>query len=98
MKTVLLPASGGRVRLTPHPTYAVAAGTARRPSTCPGCSAAPLRVQGRDRTIGGHDYYRADGFCADCGARVGEIRAYVSTIFGLDEDERVLVHGRPRVY
>lgn len=28
---------------------------------------------------------------------VGEIRAYVGTIFGVEEDERVL-HGRARVY
>lgn len=63
---------------------------------CPGCSA-PLRVLGSGREIGGHDYYRAKGFCASCRAYVGEIRAYVDTIFGLEEDERVL-HGRPRVY
>lgn len=88
---VVLVRDGDEVRLDPRPVFAVA------DCDCPSCGDAPLRVQGTGRTIGGHDWYRATGHCAACGARVGEVRAYVSTIFGIEEDERVL-HGRARVY
>ncbi len=65
---------------------------------CPHC-AKPLRVMGSGIQIGGHDYYAADGFCAngECGKRVGQIRAYVSTIFGLEEDLR-MQSGPAKVY
>lgn len=65
-------------------------------ATCPACGV-PLRVLGNGRRIGGHDFYTSNAFCAACRAQVGEVRAYVSTVFGLEEDERVL-HGRCRVY
>jgi hypothetical protein len=65
---------------------------------CPHCKQ-PLRILGEGRDIGGFDYYKAKGHCAlaKCGKYVGEVRAYVSTIFGLEEDERVL-NGRWKVY
>lgn len=44
-----------------------------------------------------HDTYRSTGHCTDCGVELGPIVAKVSTIFGIEEDERVL-HGRARVY
>lgn len=43
-----------------------------------------------------HDTYESDAHCA-CGKPVGKIRVRVSTIFGIEEDERVL-YGRCRVY
>ena len=89
-RTVLI-ACDEQIPLKPFPSYAEAKDT-----ECPFCSK-PLRVQGAGNRIGGRDYYSARGYCADCGQHVGEIRAYVSTIFGLEEDERVL-NGRPRVY
>lgn len=63
---------------------------------CPSC-ALPLRVGGSGRRIGGHDYYLSTAGCLNCGTVVGELKLTVSTIFGLEEDERVLC-GRCRVY
>lgn len=56
----------------------------------------PLRVVGRNRTHG-HDTHYADAHCAVCLRMVGRIEARVDTIFGIEEDRAVL-HGRPRVY
>lgn len=67
------------------------------PRACTQCGAMPLRVAGRGKRVGGHDYYEAAAHCAACGECLGVIRAYVNTIFGLEEDERVL-HGMARVY
>lgn len=64
---------------------------------CPSC-AKPLRIVGSGRHIESHDTYAADATCVECRAQVGVVRAVVDTIFGLEEDEAVLVHGRPRVY
>jgi len=69
---------------------------------CPRCGRKPhpeqgVHVQGRGRRIADHDVYEADGYAYCCGAALGLIRARVSTIFGLEEDERVL-YGRARVY
>ena len=70
-------------------------GDAARTTPCAcGCDL----VRGRGTHIGGHDYYSARGCCTRCGADRGELRSYVSTIFGLEEDQRVLSHGRCRVY
>lgn len=63
---------------------------------CPHC-AVPLRVGGAKKRIGGHDFYTAEAGCLNCGTFVGELRLYVSTLFGLEEDERVL-SGRVKVY
>ena len=67
---------------------------------CPRKGERPLRVVGSGREIdpeNRHDTYRADGHCTACGGNVGVIRAKVSTLFGIEEDERVL-GGRARVY
>ena len=63
---------------------------------CPHCKA-DLVVAGAKRRIGGHDFYSAEAGCVACDTYVGELRLKVSTIFGLEEDERVL-SGRCRVY
>lgn len=65
--------------------------------SCHHCDVAPLVVTGTERRIGGHDYYEAKAHCIACTRQVGTLRAYVPTIFGLEEDERVL-NGRCRVY
>lgn len=63
---------------------------------CPFCGDDDWRVQGgaisHDR-----DTYRCQAWCLACGAGVGELRAKVSTIFGIEEDEAVL-NSRCRVY
>ena len=64
---------------------------------CPRCGAEPFAIAGRGRRIEGHDTYVAYGHCLACREYVGQIRARVSTIFGVEEDERVL-GGRCRVY
>jgi hypothetical protein len=61
---------------------------------CPKCGAeAPVPIAGNGRSIGGHDYYKADGYAMCCNTYVGEIRAYVSTLFGIAEDEAVARMG-----
>jgi hypothetical protein len=60
------------------------------------CKCGSSRVQGRDMHHD-HDTHYATAHCAECGARVGRLAAKVDTIFGIDEDDRVL-NGRPRVY
>ena len=64
---------------------------------CPSCKAEPFRVicclaERVDDTL-----IRAGSKCCDCGESVGWVYHHVSTVFGLEEDARVL-HGRPRVY
>lgn len=64
---------------------------------CPGCGAEPFLVQGGnlrrkdDRTL------MADGRCVACRDPVGYIYAKPDTLFGLEEDARML-NGRCRVY
>lgn len=64
---------------------------------CPECSK-PLRIVGSEKHIESHDTYAAKARCVECEASVGVVRAVVETLFGPEEDEAVLVHGRPRVY
>lgn len=45
----------------------------------------------------GHDTYTAEAVCCACGATTGSLVLKVSTIFGIEEDERVC-NGRARVY
>lgn len=71
-------------------------GAAFRGDSCPVCKRA-LHVRGAGKRIASRDTYEADGFCASCGAPLGTIVAQVSTIFGLEEDERVLA-GPWKVY
>ncbi len=68
---------------------------------CPACKVEHpegLPVAGRHNRIASHDTYEAEAHALCCGARIGLIRVTVSTIFGLEEDELVLHHGRCRVY
>lgn len=83
-----------------EPTRGTAPGVA-----CPRCTEEPVAVAGHgarphdrhDDPQDGFDYYVSDATCLACGERIGEIRAYVSSLFGLREDIAVL-YGRPRVY
>lgn len=72
--------------------------TATVKTECPSCATSPLEVSGRGMHIGARDEYHADAVAKCCGADVGRIVVRVSTMFGLEEDHAVLVHGRPRVY
>lgn len=66
-------------------------------SACPLCKgAAPLKVKGANRHHD-HDTHYADAIALCCGKPVGTIRVKVDTIFGIEEDRRVL-NGRARVY
>lgn len=73
-------------------------GTAEADGACPGCNAVPFIIVGGgmqnidDRTV------RANGRCQSCGDPVGYIFADLPTLFGVEEDEAVLVRGRARVY
>lgn len=65
---------------------------------CDHCGS-PLRATGKGQSIESHDTYRADAVCASeaCGEPIGVLRVKVSTIFGIEEDQRVM-NGRCRVY
>lgn len=65
---------------------------------CPECKADVLRVIGDKRRQDiGHDTVTAPALATCCGSTIGKVRVELDTIFGLEEDERVL-HGRCRVY
>lgn len=65
---------------------------------CPSCLVAEFRVIGDvQRQKVGRDTVTAPALALCCAAEVGTVRVELSTIFGLEEDERVL-HGRARVY
>lgn len=55
-----------------------------------------LSVQGGTPTIG-HNTYTCKAFCACCRQPLGVMTVRVSTLFGIEEDDRVL-NGRFRVY
>lgn len=63
---------------------------------CPHCEAEPFKAQGRGMSHD-HDTYYAQARCLGCDKAVGQIELHVSTVFGIEEDERVL-NGRCRVY
>ena len=65
--------------------------------TCPSCGADAARVRGLGVTHHDHDAYYAAARALCCGEVIGTMEAKVDTIFGIDEDERVL-RGRCRVY
>ncbi len=72
--------------------------TATADGECPGCKASPFLIAGHgahrmpdDRTL------KAGMRCVACGDPVGWCYWRPDTVFGLEEDERVL-NGRPRVY
>jgi len=64
---------------------------------CPACREAPAKVAGEGVSHHDHDTYYAPARTLCCGAR-GELRTTVSTVFGIEEDEAVLLRGRARVY
>lgn len=66
---------------------------------CHQCGAkGPTYVGGKGMHIASHDTYQADGVALCCMKPVGVITAYLSTLFGLEEDEAVTIRGRARVY
>ena len=62
------------------------------------CRDGGARLRGTGKHIESHDTYAARAICVCCGKDAGVLRAKMSTIFGLEEDESVLLHGRFRVY
>lgn len=64
---------------------------------CPHCGAETFKVQGTGKRPSQDDRaYEADARCAACDLYVGVLRAEVSTLFGVREDEAVM--RRCRVY
>lgn len=74
------------------------AAAARVEGACPGCCASPFYVKCHAASRVDRDTMRAGSRCVACGDPVGYVYLRADTIFGLEEDERVLVHGRARVY
>ena len=61
------------------------------------CACGSHSVRGLGVHTRTHDEYIADAVCCKCEARRGQLVVSVSTIFGIEEDERV-TNGRCRVY
>jgi len=70
----------------PEADHAVVAGW-----ECPTCGGD--KVAGRARRIENHDTYAAEAGCVACRKIIGTIRVKVSTLFGIEEDERVMSMG-----
>lgn len=84
-------------RLRPKLPYVGAAHVRVEDEPCPVCrKPAPLLVRGVHQHRG-HDVIEADAIALCCDARVGRLVVTVDTIFGLEEDSRVL-NGPWRVY
>lgn len=62
------------------------------------CKCGNRAIVGFGRHIESRDTYRADAKCGQCLEPCGIMRTVVDTIFGLEEDEAILKHGRARVY
>lgn len=68
---------------------------------CPACGETfeeGIKAMGSGKHIENHDTYKATGHAKCCGQVIGTLRATVDTIFGLEEDEAVLLRSRCRVY
>lgn len=65
---------------------------------CPLCGAKAFGVAGANMRVDSHDTYASDAFSTCCKRPAGTIYARVSTVFGIEEDERMLKYGRARVY
>lgn len=65
---------------------------------CPNgeCRDTPMKVRARE-SLTNHDIIVGVAFCLCCKRAVGTLEVKVSTIFGVEEDRRVL-NGRVRVY
>ena len=94
MKIVFHPKDDGK----PQPCELPYEGATYVESTgaCPSCKASPWKLQG-GHPERGHDTYTSAAGCTSCKAIVGQLVVTVSTLFGIEEDERVL-NGRCRVY
>ena len=64
---------------------------------CPSCGTESPQIRGIGVTHHDHDTYYARAVAACCDVDM-RMETTVSTIFGIDEDEAMLVHGRARVY
>jgi hypothetical protein len=64
---------------------------------CPFCHAQTLKVRGRGIRETTHDTHTADAKTVCCDRPIGRLVVTVDTIFGIEEDERVL-QGMCRVY
>ena len=60
------------------------------------CGGEHLTARGGDPTID-YDTYTSKAVCAVCGDHLGTLTVRVNTLFGIEEDQRVL-NGRARVY
>jgi len=65
--------------------------------SCPGCDAEPFYVKTHPSQRHDDRTWKAGARCCECGDAVGWIYWAADTIFGTEEDERVL-RGRTRVY
>lgn len=86
---------GGDVRSV---TAEAGAPTATVAGACPVCQTEPFLISGCGMRRGTMDEYHADAVSHCCTTEVGLIIAKMATLFGIEEDEAVLINGRARVY
>jgi len=95
MKITLVTDSGERLSMRePYPDAGHVVPSKDIDTPCPHCEL-PLQARCPVFTTG-HDTMRGRAVCA-CGEGVGTLTVKVETIFGIEEDNRVL-NGRCRVY
>lgn len=66
-------------------------------TNCPECGSGEPTIRGTGITHHDHDTYYARAVARCCGSSFG-METKVDTIFGIEEDEAVLLRGRARVY
>ncbi len=65
---------------------------------CANCKSSPFNIIGIAASMRhDHDTYHSDAGCLNCRAVVGRLAVKVSTLFGIEEDERIQSMG-VRVY
>lgn len=100
MKISLLPAEGGRRRKLSQPFEGCTHVTLDE--ECPACGKTfdgGVRIQGAKQRISEDDRaYESDAYAMCCQQYVGVLRVETDTLFGVREDEAVLVHSRVKIY
>lgn len=68
-----------------------------RIAACPTCEAPGASIRADKSSWRDEETLEGEAYCLECQKLCGTLRVTIGTIFGLEEDRRVL-HGRCRVY
>lgn len=70
----------------------------REGTACPHCKASPIRARSNEHIVVHDREVHGSAYCMNCEETVGKLVVKMNTLFGLEEDRRVMIHGRCRVY